>query len=759
MNPLLAQFVDESAELLDRCNEGLLRLEQDPQDRAAVDALFRAMHTLKGNSGLFDFPELTEVLHAAEDVMEALRLGRLQYQPSLGDLVFHLLDVVRQGVADIRVEQKPTAVIAQATALITALKGWLPQGAAEADSIQHEPSAVPEELQLVLPFAAQTALWPVFETVDTLWYIAYRPQPDTFYHGEDPFWHARRTPGVVWGTIVAPRSWPALENFDLYRCVLEFHLVSQAAQADIAHHFQFQRDSVRLCALDRWRLADLGGAEALTAMAGARREALVSLLQRGAWEEWERWLAEEPDASGPAAWFRGFAQAGQQDPDRLRAAVRHWAVSLGLETCVGTEEKPGGLPPSAASRPQEDLGRHDAVMPSTATIRVPAAKIDRLMALVGELVVAKNGLPYLAKKATSEYGAEPLARELRAQYAAIHRIVEDLKMAVFDVRMVPLSTVFQRFPRLVRDLARKLGKQVTLSVVGGETEIDKGVAEILAEPLMHLIRNSLDHGIEPPEERERLGKRVPAELRLSAWYEGDTVIVEVSDDGRGLDSDRIKQRAQEKGIMTASDLARLSERDAWHLIFHPGFSTVDRVSDVSGRGVGMDVVKQVVERSGGRVALDSHKNQGLRVRLMLPLAMMSRRVMVVELGDQPFGVPIEHIVEVVRCAPDGQQSLGQRATLVWRGRSIPLVNLGEMFHTIPGPRLNGFGECAVLVGRVDDAEVGLIVDGFRETVDVIVTPLEGPLAQLSVYEGSALLGDGSVLLVLNLRELIQWQWS
>ncbi len=760
MNPLLTQFVDESEELLDRCNDVLLRLEKDPQDEDSVEELFRAVHTLKGNSGLFDFPELSELLHATEDVMEALRSARLVYQPGLSDLLFRLLDAVRQGLADIRAEGKPTTVILQHQDLMVNLKGWMDDQAplsASPSLPTHERGDAP---LLAMPLAAQVALWPAFETADVLWHVAYRPAPDAFYHGDDPLWQARHAPGLVWGTIVSPQEWPDPEILDLYQCVLAFHMISQAPQSEIVQYFQFDAEAVTLSPVDRWQLANLGGRDALRGLDENRRSALFSLLRHEDFAALIEFSDGASTASVPEKWFRGFVHAGKGDKDRVWATLREWAAHFSGQVLAATNGLPD-IEPTREETARQGIkqGRDDENVRKMATIRVASEKIDRLMALVGEMVVAKNGLPYLAKKAESEYGVNNLAREMWAQYAAINRIADDLQAAVFDVRMVPMATIFQRFPKLVRDLARKLGKDVALSIVGEDTEIDKGVAEILAEPLLHLIRNSLDHGIELPDERRRLGKALPARLRLSAWYQGDQVVVEVSDDGRGLDSDRIRRRAHEKGLVAADELQRLSDQDVWGFIFHPGFSTATSVSDVSGRGVGMDIVKQVVEQRGGRIVLESHQNQGLSVRLIMPLAMMSRRVMVVELGRQSFGIPIEDVVETVRVAPDRLQHLGHRPTLTLRGHTLSLVNLAQVLAFHEEPRPNQLGEWAVLIGRVGDEDVGFIIDDFRETVDVIVKPLGEPLAYLSVYQGTALLGDGSVLLVLNLKELIRWQWS
>jgi two-component system chemotaxis sensor kinase CheA len=316
-----------------------------------------------------------------------------------------------------------------------------------------------------------------------------------------------------------------------------------------------------------------------------------------------------------------------------------------------------------------------------------------------------------------------------------------------------VGTVFQRFARLVRDTSRKLGKEVRLVIEGEDTEADKNVIESLADPLIHIIRNSLDHGIELPAVRRAAGKPAEGTLRVAAFQEGDRVILDISDDGAGIDTTRVRAKAVERGLIPADRAGALTEREAAQLVFLPGFSTAETISDLSGRGVGMDVVRSAVERVGGSVELSSTRGQGTRIRLSLPLSMAVTNVMMVACAGRRFGVPMDLIVETVRVPAEDIHRFKNAQTVVLRGRVVALRALSDLLSLDEPPQRNAEGEHAVLVVRMGGEPLGLLVDDFHGTSDIILKPLEGVLAGLTGFAGTALMGDGSVLMVLNPKEL------
>jgi two-component system chemotaxis sensor kinase CheA len=321
--------------------------------------------------------------------------------------------------------------------------------------------------------------------------------------------------------------------------------------------------------------------------------------------------------------------------------------------------------------------------------------------------------------------------------------------------MTPVSFVFQRFPRLVRDIARRLGKEVELVLEGESTEADKNVIEALADPLVHIVRNALDHGIEAPSVRQAAGKPASGRLVIGARHEADRVLIEVSDDGKGIDPAGIRRKAYEKGLIDEAQLERMSDAEAVNLVFLPGFSTAEQVSDLSGRGVGMDAVRSAVEKLGGAVRLTSETGKGSRLQLSLPLSMAVSSVMIVESAGALYGVPMELVVETVRIPQSAVHGIGHHRAAVLRERIVPLRPLNDLLLLGREQVANADDELATLVLRVQGQYVGLVIDDFREVVEVILKPMAGILGGMDAYSGSALMGDGSVLMVLNPKELLQ----
>ncbi|MEO0003044.1 MAG: hypothetical protein RLZZ22_736 [Pseudomonadota bacterium] len=392
---------------------------------------------------------------------------------------------------------------------------------------------------------------------------------------------------------------------------------------------------------------------------------------------------------------------------------------------------------------------------TTQVLKVPMEKVDRLMDLIGEMVVAKNALPYLADRAEQVFGSRELSREIKSQYAVINRIAEEMQDGIMQVRMLPMSALFQRFPRLVRDVAKQLGKQVHLLLEGDDTEADKNIVESLGDPLIHILRNSLDHGIESPEVRQAAGKPALGSLKVSARQEGDRVHITVQDDGKGIDPAVVKLKAFEKGLIDEARLETLSDAEAVQLVFAAGFSTAAAVTDLSGRGVGMDVVRASIAKMGGTVRLSSVKGEGTRIELALPLSVTVSSVMMVYLAGQRFGVPMDAVVETVRVPVAAIHQVKQRQAVVLRNQLVPLFGADTLLRLDRPPQRNAHDEYAVLLVRAGADIMGLLVDGFDQTVDIILKPLEGPLTGLPGFAGTALLGDGSVLLVLDVAELIR----
>jgi two-component system, chemotaxis family, sensor kinase CheA len=386
------------------------------------------------------------------------------------------------------------------------------------------------------------------------------------------------------------------------------------------------------------------------------------------------------------------------------------------------------------------------------TVRVETKRLDHVMNLVGELVLGRNRLMKLGFGLEEQYETNPLVRELGVTLAQLNLVTSDLQLAVMKTRMVPIRKVFSRFPRLVRDLASKLGKQVRLELVGEDTEVDKSVADELSDPLVHLVRNSMDHGLETAAERHRNGKGPEGYVRLSAHQEGNSIVIRVEDNGRGLQVEKIGEKAVAKGLIEKADLDAMSPRDIMNLIFLPGFSTAEQVSDVSGRGVGMDVVRTNISRMNGSLELDSEPGQGSRVTIKLPLTVAIIQALMVEVECATFAIPLASVVEAVKVTKEEIKSVNGQAVLNLRERILPLLDLGEMFH-IPNNRADD--ECYVVVVTIGEQQFGIVVDRLRAQEEVVIKSLGEFLANVKAVAGATITGDGKVVLILDMADLVR----
>jgi two-component system chemotaxis sensor kinase CheA len=386
-------------------------------------------------------------------------------------------------------------------------------------------------------------------------------------------------------------------------------------------------------------------------------------------------------------------------------------------------------------------------------LRVDVEKVDALVKVTGELTVAKNAIGHAAQLA--RIGTDPaiLAQTLKDQHAVMGRLVEELQRSVLGIRVLPLRHVFNRFPKLVREIAENLNKSARLVTEGDDTEADKVVVENLFEPLLHIIRNALDHGIENASVRAETGKPPTATINLRASRGGDVVLVEVADDGRGIDVAMVRRLAVERGVVEAEAMAAMSDEDAIDLVFAPGFSTAETVTDLSGRGVGMDVVRRNVERLGGSARIATRPGHGTTVSLKLPFSVMMTRVMTVEADGQIFGIPLDNVVETVRIRRGQISAVGAARAFVLRDRTIPLIDLSRSLGA--AKQASSRPEANIVVVSIGGTIGSVEVDRFGERLDVMLKPMDGLLQGTPGVAGTSLMGDGGVLIVLDLPDLLQ----
>lgn len=661
MDDLLQHFIVEARELVQQATDDLLALERNPSTGAYLDSAFRNVHTLKGSVGLFDFAPMGLALHAAEDLLGALKGGQGEVD---GDVIDNLLEC-----------------IAQAERWVDAIEqtGQLPPNAAEegyrlAKALR---SSLVEDASLLAPAIPQADLGWIDELIaaspdsaglkarnTSLIAVRYTPRADCFFAGDDPVALLRSVPDLVAVRISNRDPWPPASEIAAFTCNLRIEALSSAGLDAVKAVFRFVPDQVTI--------HDVPRAETTEAQAGF-----------------------DATTSGPT-----------------------------------------GVAGGATAR----------------TLRVDAARIDRLADLVGEMVIAKNALAHLAGLSGEDMDRKDLAQGIQASQAAIDRLVGDMHRAVMDVRMMPLRDIFRRFPRAVRDIAGQLGKAIDFSMEGEGVEADKAVVEGLFEPLLHVLRNAVGHGAEPENTRLEAGKPARAKIALRARRDGDRVLVEVEDDGRGIDPASIRRAAEARGVASRDEIDRMSDAETLELIFAPGFSTASEVTDLSGRGVGMDAVRSAVERLGGQVGVQSLLGRGTTIRFSLPLTIVMTKVMSVRVGGELYGIPIDGILETAIVPASRILPVRDAEAFVLRDRTLPLVRLADLLE-IPRTAERASG-AKVLVMALGDEPVGIAVDGFAERMDVLMRPMTGILAGMPGVMGTTLLGDGTVLMILDIPELI-----
>jgi two-component system chemotaxis sensor kinase CheA len=617
-----------------------------------MDSAFRAVHTLKGSVGLFDFAPMGLALHAAEDLLGALREKRASIDAHVMDSLLGCIAQTERWVAIIeKAGQLPPDAVEEGYRLARALRAQPDEDPAQAADLVPQPS-----LSWIEELIAHSRNPAILRTQNApLVAIRYTPRADCFFAGDDPIALLRAVPDLVAVRLSNRDPWPPVTEIDPFSCNLRIEALSGAELDMVKTIFRFVPDQVIL-------------------------HKIVPAVQRDA---------------------------------------------------------PGAAPNGGAG---------------ARSIRVDATRIDRLADLVGEMVIAKNALAHLAGQFGDGQDRKHLVQGLMASQAAIERLVAELHGAVMDVRMMPLRDIFRRFPRAVREIAGQLGKAIDFSMEGEEVEADKAVVEGLFEPLLHLLRNAVGHGAEPEDLRREAGKPEKARIVLRARRSGDRVTVEVEDDGRGIDPVAIRQAAHARGIASADDLGRMSDAEAVDLIFAPGFSTASEVTDLSGRGVGMDAVRSAVERLGGQASVRSQQGRGTTIHLSLPLTIVMTKVMAVRLGQELYGIPLDGIVETAFVPAPRVIPVRDAEAFVLRDRTLPLVRLADLLN-IPRPQEIPQSLKVVVVAVGDDL-VGVAVDGFAERMDVLMRPMAGILAGVPGIMGTTLLGDGSVLMILDIPELI-----
>lgn len=483
-------------------------------------------------------------------------------------------------------------------------------------------------------------------------------------------------------------------------------------------------------------------------------------------------LALRPDPkSAAAAKQLEFVLATANSPEQIetRCKIPTIAEDVAVELMMAAAAapvEPASAPAVTAPEAQSTIepARTDTAEPATASgtpvtqgmsenvLRVDAGRIDNVLNLVGELIIGKSMLQQALNEFSKRYPRELLRSTFADAMAFQARVLNDLQRSVMKIRMVPVEQLFRRFPRTVRDVARQCGRDVELVLSGQDTDLDKGILDAIAEPLTHMVRNAVSHGIESPEERTKLGKPAQGTVRLNAYHQGNHVIVEVSDDGRGMDAQRIRNKAIELGMVSAEEAARLSDTEVTDFIFRPGFSTADQVTEVSGRGVGMDVVQSVLHRLKATISLETHPGRGTTFRLKLPLTLAIIKALLFWVEQRLYAIPLNAVVEIARTSEAEVHQVDNYEVLQLRNQVLPLLRLGRPQSLEEDGKVH---KLFVLVITVGERKYGLIVDALEGEEELVIKALDDQTFSTDLVSGASILGDGRVVLILNLPAVVE----
>jgi two-component system chemotaxis sensor kinase CheA len=709
LDAALQTYIVESRELLQNMEDSLLLLEREPDNTDAINATFRAIHTIKGSAGLFGLDDIVRFTHVVESLLDRARDNEIPVDDTLTALMLECGDHIGHLVSTAAGEQPadPAALEARQTALLERLGKFSPAGVPGV--VQPAEQPIEQDAQLARDGGGQVG--------NGTWHISLRFGRDVLRNGMDPasFLRYLTTLGDVVSTTTLCDAMPPAAEMDPESCYLGFEidLRSEANKETIEGAFEFVREDCEIRILPP----------------NSKVEEFVKLI--AALPESNERLGEILVASGAVTGVElAHALSHQQGDAANKSRLGEILVGHNMvqETVV-----------QAALDKQKQIKEKRAT--ENRFVRVDAAKLEELINQVGEMVIAGASATLLARRTAD--GA------LHEAMSLMGRLVEEIRDCALSLRMVEIGETFNRFQRVVRDVSRELGKEIALEISGGETELDKTVVEKITDPLTHLVRNSIDHGIEPSEVRLARGKPSGGAIRLNAFHESGSIVIEVSDDGGGLDRDRILRKAIDKGIVSASQ--QPTDQEIYNLVFEPGFSTAEKVTNLSGRGVGMDVVRRNIEALRGSIELDSRPGEGTTFRIRLPLTLAIIDGFLIEVGDSSLVVPLDMVVECLELSEADRQSAETRRYLNLRGEVLPFIRLRELL-AIEGEPVRREN---VVVVQFGGQKAGLVVDQLLGEFQTVIKPLGQVFRHLRGISGSTILGSGEVALILDVPALVQ----
>ncbi|KTT49775.1 chemotaxis protein CheA [Pseudomonas oryzihabitans] len=736
---ILQDFLVEAGEILEQLSEQLVELESRPDDMDLLNAIFRGFHTVKGGAGFLQLHTLVECCHIAENVFDILRKGERRVDAELMDVVLQALDSVNEMFSQVREREEPTPASPELLAALARLAE--PAGSAPAVApapVAAAPIAPP--VPAPTPAAAEAAEPELSDAEFQNLLDALGAEP-----GAEHAAASEVSPAAGGDDITDDEFEALLDQLHGKGKFSEAPAEAVAAPAATSTPATAGGDDITDDEFEAL-LDELHGkgkfaaSEAAAPVAAASTAAPVAATSDEITDDEFESLLDELHGKGK---FSGPAVA----PEPVAAAPvapKPAPAPAPKPAPVAAEAAPARAEPAKPVAPAVPAERPTATEAET-TVRVDTARLDEIMNMVGELVLVRNRLVRLGLNSGDEAMAKAVSN--------LDVVTADLQTSVMKTRMQPIKKVFGRFPRLVRDLARSLKKEINLELVGEETDLDKNLVEALADPLVHLVRNAVDHGIEGPAEREESGKSRAGRVVLSAEQEGDHILLSISDDGKGMDADLLRNKAVEKGLLDRDAADRLTETECFNLIFAPGFSTKSEISDISGRGVGMDVVKTKISQLNGTLNVFSTKGQGSKIVIKVPLTLAIMPTLMVMLGNQAFAFPLVNVNEIFHLDLSRTNVVDGQEVVVVRDKALPLFYLKRWL--VPNAAHVEQGEGHVVILSVGTQRIGFVVDQLVGQEEVVIKPLGKMLQGTPGMSGATITGDGRIALILDVPSMLK----
>lgn len=728
---ILQDFLVEAGEILELLSEQLVELENNPEDADLLNAIFRGFHTVKGGAGFLSMTELVDACHGAENIFDVLRQGKRRVTAELMDVILQALDTINEMFGHIQNRAQPDPADPQLLAELHRLSQ--PESADEVQAVvAEEPvpvveEAAPEAIEEdpfgdILFDADDTSSSDGSGSVDDITEEEFESLLDEL-HGSG------NGPAATSSPDSAPSDSDEITDDEFESLLDELHGAGSfggAAEASSSAPTNEVETPTTPAPV-----AASGDDEDITE---DEFEALLDELHG---------KGSAPKASGNSFNTEAIATPVESKPTPPPQQAKPEPAKPVAAPASAAPAKPAvsAQAPAANKAPAKPTAP-----PAETTVRVDTKRLDQIMNMVGELVLVRNRLVSLGANVSNESMGKAISN--------LDVVTADLQGAVMKTRMQPIKKVFGRFPRVVRDLARSLKKEINLQLVGEETDLDKNLVEALADPLVHLVRNSVDHGIEMPNDREAAGKPRTGTVTLSASQEGDHILLTIEDDGAGMDAEKLKSIAISKGVIDADQAARLSNTEAYNLIFAPGFSTKEEISDISGRGVGMDVVKTKITQLNGTVNIESEKGKGTVLEIKVPLTLAILPTLMVVVGQQTFALPLAGVNEIFHLDLTKTNLVDGQLTIIVRDKAIPLFYLEKWLLRNPRTEQKR-SQGHVVIVQLGTQQMGFVVDSLIGQEEVVIKPLDALLQGTPGMAGATITSDGGIALILDVPSLLK----